>query len=170
MDKNDEGLKQLSRSDRIREEALRALEFGQTPKRPLSLHPSMRVEGLTAAPRPQCSAENAPGEQFLLSSRVQIVSSRSANPLLSKQSPHFLAEQIQHELKRASDPQQSGKVLEMLSSLVNADPHGERTQALRRKVLGQVFGERYFESERNLPQERGSRGSGSSIFSRGKGD
>jgi hypothetical protein len=170
MEKNDEGLKQLNRSDRIREEAKRALEFGQTPKRPLSLHPNMRVEGLTAAPRPQCSADNAPGEEFLKSSRVKIVSSRSANPLIAKQSTHFLAEQIQHELKRATDPQQAAKVLEMLNSLTNADPHGETTQALRRKVLGRVFGERYFESERNLPQERSSRGRGSSIFSRGKED
>jgi hypothetical protein len=125
---------------------------------------------LMAAPRPQCSAENAPGEEFLKSSRVKIVASRGSNPLISKENPKFLAEQIQHELKRAANPEQAGKVLDLLSSLTSSDPKGEATEALRRKVIGQIFGERYFQSERDLSKERGPRGRGNSIFSRGKED
>lgn len=169
MENHDERLKQLNRADRIREEAKRAMEFGQSPKRPLSLHPNMRVEGLAAAPRPQCSGEIAPGEEFLKLSRVKIVGSRTANPFIRKESPRYLAEQIDRELKRSANPQ-VGNLLEMLASLTSTDPNGERTEALRRRVLSRVFGERYFESERDLSKERGSRGRGNSIYSKGKED
>jgi hypothetical protein len=169
MENHDERLKQLNRSDRIREEAKRAAEFGQSPKRPLSLHPNMRVEELAAAPRPRYSGEIVPGEEFLKLSRVKIVGSRSANPLIPKESPRYLAQQIDRELKRSVNPP-AGNLLDMLGSLTSVDPHGEATEALRQRVLGKVFGERYFESEHDLPKERGSRGRGSSIFSKGKDD
>lgn len=39
--------KTLSRAEHLREEAKRAAEYGQTPKRPLSLAPRFRVEGRT---------------------------------------------------------------------------------------------------------------------------
>jgi hypothetical protein len=169
MDKSDERLKQLSRSDQIREESKRALEFGQAPKRPLSLNANFRVAGLTAAPRPHCSPESAPSEAFLNSSRVKIVSSSNSNPLIPKVNPRYLAEQIEYELQRAGDPQRAGKLLDLMSNLTSVDPNSQTTGALRRRVFTHVFGERYFESERDLPKERGTRGRGSSLFtSKGK--
>jgi hypothetical protein len=164
MENLDESLKKLSRAERIREEAKRAQEFGQTPKRPLSLHPNFRVEGLTAASRPQCSADSAPGEQFLKLSRVKIGSSRSSNWLVPKESPGYFKEQIESELKRAHDPQNASKLLELLSGLTNVDPRSQATDSLRRRVLNQVFGQSYFQSERDLPKERGPRGVGNSLF------
>jgi hypothetical protein len=165
MENSDNRLKQLSRSDRIREEAKRALEFGLTPKRSLSLHPAFRVEALARAPHPSCFPENAPGEQFLKLASVKVVSSRSNNPLIAKENPRYLADQIDYELKRSSNPQQTGKILELLGSLTSAEPNSQTTETLRRRVLTQLFGERYFQSEHDLPKERGSRARGSSIFS-----
>jgi hypothetical protein len=163
MENNAQQIKQLSRTDRIREEAKRALEFGQAPKRPLSLQPNFRVEGLAAAPRPQCAAENAPGEQFLSLSRVQVVSSLSTNPFVAKENPTYLAEQIQHELGRSSGQKQNSKLLDLLSRLTNAAANSQTTETLRRKVLSHVFGERYLQSEQNLPKERGAKAMGNSI-------
>jgi hypothetical protein len=169
MDKSDERLKQLSRSEQIREESKRALEFGQSPKRPMSLNTNFRVAGLTAAPHPHCSPESAPSEVFLNSSRVRIASSSNANPLIPKVNPRYLAEQVEHELQRAGDPQRAGKLLDLMGGLTSVDPNSQSTGALRRRVFTHVFGERYFESERDLPKERGTRGRGSSLFtSKGK--
>jgi hypothetical protein len=163
MENNEQQIKQLSRSERIREEAKRALEFGQAPKRPLSLQPNFRVEGLAAAPRPQCSAENGPGEQFLNLSRVKVVSSLSSNPFTPKENAAYLTEQIQHELGRSSGQKQSSKLLDLLSRLTNAAANSQTTETLRRKVLSHVFGEHYLQSEQDLPKERGTKALGNSI-------
>ena len=60
MTNYDHDVKRLSRAERIREEAKRALEHGQVPKRPLSLHPSFRVEGLTPTAPPDVSPPGLP--------------------------------------------------------------------------------------------------------------
>ena len=158
-----EDVRKISRAVRIEEEAKRALEHGQIPKRPLSLHPSFRVEALV---RTAPITARAPGAKFLELSRMKVVTSRDGNPLIPKESPSYLTGRIEAELSRLTPEtraQRSGGLLELLGSLQTAEPHGQAALALRRKVLAALFGERFLKSERDLPTERGPRAQGGAV-------
>lgn len=149
---------QLSRAERIREEAKRAAQHGQAPKTPLSLHPTFRVEGLTST----APAAAPPGASFLELSRKMLVTTREGNRLVRQESAALLAAQINDGLQRVTPKnraQLAPEILAAISSLQIASPHAESTAAIRRKVLTALFGESFFESEKDLPMTRGhSRG------------
>ena len=155
-------VKKLGRAERIREEAKRALEYGQIPKRPLSLHPTFGAEGLTfVAP----FGGPPPGARFLELARMKVVTTRDGNPLLRKENPSYLSARIDGELERltpANRAQHASELLDLIGQLHIADPHGQSALALHRKALSALFGERFLKSERDLPKERGSRGRGGS--------
>ncbi len=160
MDEKQSEVQHLSRAEHIREEARRALEFGLTPRRPISLAPRFRVEGLaqTAPPRTE-----GPGARFHELSRVKVVASRAGNPLFQEESASLLTAQVRDELKRldpANRTARAEKVLELLARLQIADPHGEAASALRRKALTALFGERFLKSEDTLSHDRGPHGRG----------
>jgi hypothetical protein len=157
-------VRRLGRAERVREETRRAEEHGQVPKRPMSLHPSFRVEGLTRV----APSTAPPGGRFLESSRKRIVTSRDGNPLQEQQDPAFLTAQINDELRRltpANRALRASKILDAVALLQLADPHGQSTWDLRRKVLATVFGERFLDSEENLPTTRSTGAHGGSVRS-----
>ena len=169
MEHRDTEIKKLSRPERIREEAKRALEYGQAPKQPLSLHPTFRVEGLTStAPR----VLHGPGTRFLEASRVKVVRSREGHPLLPKESATYLAARIEGELHRLTPEnrsQHAAELLGLLSQLHLASPHDQSWQALRRRVLAALFGQAFLEqSERHPSPERGPNGRGGSTGNGGE--
>jgi hypothetical protein len=163
VEKDNHDVERLGRAERIREEAKRALEYGQVPKRPLSLHPTFRVEGLTpTAP----TAMPAPGARFLELARMKVVTTREGNPLLRNENASYLTARIEGELERltpASRMHRSAEMLDLVGQLQSADPHRQAALALRRKVLVALFGERFLQSEQDLPKERGARGRGGSV-------
>jgi hypothetical protein len=165
----DHAVKKLSRAERIREETKRALEYNQVPKRPLSLHPTFRVEGLV---RVAPITGRPPGARFLELARMKAVSSRHDNPLLRKENASYLTARIDGELQRltpATRAQHAAELLDFIGQLQIADPHSQSTLALRRKTLIALFGERLLKSEQDLPKERDAHGRGGSAGPEGKG-
>jgi len=155
MEPKDHAVKRLDRGERIREEARRALEHGQSPKTPLSLQANFRVEGLTPTAPP---AVRPPGTRFLELTRMKTVTSGEGNPLLGKETPSALTAQINAELERlrpANRAQRAGTLLGLLDRLQLADPHRGAALSLRRKALRLLFGEGFFRSEQDLSDERG---------------
>jgi len=162
MERIDSDLARMGRAERIREETKRALEYGQSPKRPLSLNANFRVEGLAAVTPP---AMEAPGARFLELSRMKVVTSRAENQLLRQETAASLTARIDSELQRLTQDnrqEKAGELLDLVAQLQIADPHGEGTATLHRKVLAAVFGENALASGRDLPKERGSDGRGGS--------
>ena len=163
MEQNDHDVRRLGRAERVREEAKRALEYGQVPKRPLSLHPTFRVEGLAPTAPPSMPP---PGARFLELARMKVVTTREANPLLRKENTSYLTARIEGELQRltpANRTHRASELLDLVGLLQTAEPHGQAALALRRKVLTALFGEHFLKSEQDQPKERGPRGRGGSV-------
>jgi hypothetical protein len=154
MDRKYQVAKDLSRNDHIKEEARRALEFGQTPKRPVSVDAKFRVEGLVATTPP---SPEPPGARFLDNARMEILTSRSDIPavLQSNDSAEVLASLIESQLQRIAPDDtddRAGAVLDNLARLQHADPRST-TATLRRKVFSALFGDAYAKSEQNLTSD-----------------
>jgi hypothetical protein len=160
MDERHAEVQHLSRAERIREETRRALDLGFTPKTPISIASNFRVEGLAHVAPPRAAA---PGRRFTEMSRVKVAAVRDGNPYLREENPALLSAQLKDELKRLTPESrhlQSAAVLDLLSRLQAADPHGEANDSLRRKALVALFGDRFLKSEDGLSHERGAHGRG----------
>ena len=150
MEYRNPDVRKLTRSERIKEEAKRALEYGQVPKRPLSLHPTFRVEGLTSTVPHRVQS---PGTRCLELARMKVVTSRRDNPLLPKEGASYIAARIDTELQRltpSNRAQRASELLELVGLLQAIDPHRESTLTL-------------FRSEKELPKERGPLGRGGAV-------
>lgn len=169
MDRKYQALKDLSRNDHIKEEARRALEFGQAPKRPVSVDAKFRVEGLVATTPPN---PEPPSPRFLDNARVEILASRSDIPaaLQSNDSPEALASMIESQLQRMAPgdaDDRADAVLDSLARLQHADPRSTTT-TLRRKVFAALFGDAYAKSEQNPTTDTTTSVGGSSAASEGR--
>ena len=166
MERNEDSIKHLSRAERIREEAKRALEFGQVPKRPMSLHDRFRVEALTPV-RPMDVRVLRPGQQRArVDQNVQRVMSRSANQFLQPPNADYLRVAVEAELKGLTannQPERGTRILRLMSELLSATPHDETAHLLHRKVMTTLFGEEYFKSEQDTSRARGPQGRGGSV-------
>jgi len=166
MERKDDAVKQLSRTERIREEAKRALEFGQSPKRPISLHSRFRVEALTSVTPIQGRILRPEQQRVRVDQNVQRVMSRSANKLIQPASVDYLRVAIEAHLKSLTsntNPELSAKILRLTGELLSVAPNDETTRLLQRKVVTRLFGEEYFQSEQALSQSRGPQGRGGTV-------
>lgn len=154
MDRKDQALRKLSRTEHIKEEARRALEFGQSPKRAVSLDANFRVEGLIATSPP---SPEPPSAEFLHNSRMEVLSSRSDIPatLQSHDKPEVIASLLESQLQRIAPGEADGQAVSVLDTLARLQTADSRAApaTLRRKVFATLFGDSFAKSEQNLSKD-----------------
>jgi hypothetical protein len=138
----------LSRSERIREELRRAGEFGQSPRRPISVARNFRIESLTrvlvAPPVAEC---NAPASRLV----ARPIAPRRGNPYANLAHSGTLLAAVEDGLKRLPHAAREQLIPTLLAdygdySAQAKDP--EQLKALQQRVLQAVFGEDFFKNMR----------------------
>lgn len=134
----------LSRSEHIKEETRRALAFGQSPKKPLSLARRFRVEGVTRMEPP---ADVARGEELPVMQVAPMAAPRTGNPYAQLAEPASLLSEIDELLQRIDDgnrTQLTPRLLDLYGDFAAQVTDPAQLQALQQRVVGAAFGARYF--------------------------
>jgi hypothetical protein len=143
--------KTLSRAEQLREEAKRAAEYGQTPKRPLSLAPRFRVEertptafsaGSTMLPTYDVAARNDADFQ------IGVTASALRKASIDVPAVGALETKVLHEVIRANaellGPENRDQIVPRLLSQVRAlaaqAKDGKRIAAVQKRISKAMFG------------------------------
>ncbi|MCP4427811.1 MAG: hypothetical protein GY803_25290 [Chloroflexi bacterium] len=150
--------KDLSRVDHIREESKRALEYGQSPRRPISLAQNFRVEGIMPVPMSPTSTI-APSFEEAFKNDFDFKGSipRAENSHVRLASTDALCTAIEANLERL-DPKNRGElvpqILALFGDVASQIQDVKRFESLHKRVLIAAFGEGYF---KNMGGREGSR-------------
>jgi hypothetical protein len=140
---------EMGRNEQIREESRRALEYGQSPRTPISLAPRFRVEGLTpvlvshAAVITPSSCEDAYKANF------QSSVPRRSNPYAALPSADILTSTIEGHLAMltpANHKELAPRILSYFGDLAAQVRDVQSIESLHKRVLLAVFGEGYFKN------------------------
>lgn len=150
--------KDLSRVDHIREESKRALEYGQSPRSPISLARNFRVEGIVPMPLSPASTI-APSCEEAFKNDYDFMGSipRAENPYIHLANTDALCTMIEANLERL-DPNNRGElvpqILAQFGDVASQIQDVKRLESLHKRVLIAAFGESYF---KNMGGREGSR-------------
>jgi hypothetical protein len=146
----------LSRSEHIKEETRLAAEFGQAPKKPLSVARNFRTEGLTRLAPPAAVAR---GDVLPVMSVAPPLAPRGENPYAELARSGPLLGEIEDLVKRIDDGNRAlltPRLLELYGDFVAQAQDAAQLQALQQRVLTAAFGQQYFtQSKGGSAQQQG---------------
>jgi hypothetical protein len=162
--------KTMSRAELVREESKRAAEYGQTPKRAISLAPRFRVERRVLTSFPASSTMIPTGEvarrndaDFQIGPTTSTLRRAALGiPAAGALDPKVLSEVIAANARRLT-PQNRAEIVPQLLSQIGAlaaqAKDGKRIVAVRQKISKTMFGAVKF---RNIRGKKGGGVSGGS--------
>ncbi len=134
----------MTRAEHIREETRLAGEFGQTPKKPVSVARNFRTEGLTRLTPPPFVAR---GEVKEIMKVAPPAAPRAGNEFVDLGRSGALLAAIEDVLKRMDENNRAlltPTLLEHYGDFAAQATDNEQLKALQQRVLTAAFGDQYF--------------------------